>query len=267
MFLKKNASSSSKTATRSESLLKELFEIYLEAAKVQGLESEMTRKVSGCLHKIQPYRIGSKGQLLEWEEAFEEWEPSHRHISHLYGAFPGNDISRHDKTLMQAAKKSMELRGNEGTGCSLAWKTNVWARLEESEMAHRLLHRFLKLSVSDSRKNITDGGGICPNLFCSCPPMQIDGNFGITSAIAEMLMQSRVGEIILLPALPNEWTEGSIQGLVACGGIEVNLWWSEGALRKATLYSPGNLNIRVFYKDQMNVVSLESEQLKEIHFV
>ena len=181
------------------------------------------------LARLRPYAVGSKGQLEEWPIDFADAEPTHRHVSHLYGVFPGEQIStRTTPELAAAARRTLDLRGDQATGWSLAWKINLWARLGDGDRAHRCL----ALLLSPERSY--------PNLFDSCPPFQIDGNFGAASGIIEMLLHSEMDEIELLPALPGAWPQGSFAGLRAKGGYTVGCAWEDHRLVTATILSgPG----------------------------
>lgn len=218
------------------SILWDLFCNVIEAAEIVGDDVAFVQEVRTARSKLFPLQIGSKGQLQEWWQDYEEQDPHHRHVSHLYGLFPGRQITPFaSPDLAQACKRSLQLRGDNGTGWSLAWKVNLWARLLDGNHAYSLLRNLLKV-VTEKGENY-DGGGIYPNLFCAHPPFQIDGNFGGLSGMNEMLLQSHDSVITLLPALPEAWHEGSISGLCARGGFVMDMQWSGNRLSKAVVYS------------------------------
>ena len=195
--------------------------------------------------RLIPYRVGKRGQLQEWAQDFDEQEPQHRHFSHLFGVYPCREVTREGTpAIFAASRRSMELRGDEATGWSMAWKLNFWARMHDGDHAHVLIANLLKPAWSTAT-NYTRGGGVYSNLFDAHPLFQIDGNFGATAGIAEMLLQSHAGEIHLLPALPSAWPAGRVRGLRARGGVGVDIEWRDGALQQATLTAGQARTVRV----------------------
>jgi len=243
-------------ATMTNAIIRDLFENTAKCCELMG-DAEFAQTLRSTLAEVCPYKIGSRGQLLEYNEEYEEQEPHHRHISHLYGAHPADHINPDDTPeLMAAVRRSLELRGDDGTGWSLGWKINQWARQRDGEHALQLLNMQLR-PVSGQNENYTNGGGTYPNLFDAHPPFQIDGNFGATSGICEMLLQSRGDRILLLPALPSAWKKGSVSGLRAKGGIGVDVKWG-GKTVTATLTAENDISVSVRLGDSEQRVTLSA---------
>lgn len=226
----------SMASTMDMSILKELFSNYLEMCHILGHEG-LKEETEQALLKLPPFQIGSHGQLMEWIEDFPEEEVHHRHVSHLCGLYPGDVIREEDRELREACAMVLNRRGDDGSGWCIAWKACLWARLGEGDRALDLLNNQMRPTMAE--KISVMGGGTYPNLFCAHPPFQIDGNFGYTAAVKEMLLQGGEQEIVLLPALPTTWSRGEVKGLKARGGFTVDFSWKDSQVTQFTVHAPG----------------------------
>jgi len=262
----------SMASTQDMALIWDLFTNCLEASEILDLPGDdvFRAELKKARAKLLPYQIGKQGQLQEWFQDFEEPDPRHRHLSHLIGAFPGSQITPEETPQWAAAvQRSLDLRSDASPGWSMAWKINLWARLKGGDRAHKILGNLLRLT--DSSKTNFDRGGIYPNLFDAHPPFQIDGNFGATAGIAEMLLQShrrtdkKAYVIDFLPALPGGWPVGSVQGLRARGGFIVDIEWAEGEMVRASVRSVKGRHCRVTYRGSDLDVTLSLDESRVFH--
>jgi len=238
-------------------IIRELFSNTIKASKILNIDNKFRKKLIKKLERLAPVKIGSDGRILEWSEELREAEPGHRHMSHLYGLHPGNQFTfQNTPELINAAKKSIEYRLSNGgghTGWSRAWIINFFARLQNGNRAYENVLAIIRKSTLS-------------NLFDNHPPFQIDGNFGAVSGISEMLLQSQAGEIHILPALPDAWADGSIEGLKARGGFEINIAWENSELKSLRIYSHLGGPCKVRYKDRLKEINIEKGKFIYLNF-
>jgi alpha-L-fucosidase 2 len=235
-------------------ILRDLFSNCIRAAEILGVDEDFRKQAAAIRDRLAPNQIGSAGQLQEWLEDWDMRAPErhHRHVSHLYGLYPSDQIHvRTTPDLAAAVRKSLEIRGDEATGWGIGWRLNLWARLHDGEHAHKILMMLLRPDRT------------YPNMFDAHPPFQIDGNFGGVSGIAEMLVQSCAGEIELLAALPKAWPDGSVKGLRARGGFELDLQWRGGKLANVAVRSLAGGSCRLRYGEVTKDLNLAKGQSAE----
>jgi len=251
--------------TMDHQIIRSLFANVIAASEILGEDPDFSAKLDSMRQRIAPNQIGQYGQLQEWLQDTDDPDNKHRHVSHLWGVFPGNEISTRTPAFLAAAKNSLDMRGDEGTGWSTGWKIALWARMRDGDRSHRLLMSWMNLKTPrDSSK----GSGVYPNMLGAHQPFQIDGNFGATAGVLEMLVQSqevsvtdnRLREIQLLPALPSQWPDGALHGVRARGGFELDIDWQSGELTSARIFSEKGGSAQLRYGSRIVDVELKAGQ-------
>jgi alpha-L-fucosidase 2 len=237
-------------------MIRELFLDVIAAQKILKNDDEFASKINTALNNLHPYQVGKAGNLQEWYYDWEDNEPQHRHQSHLFGLYPGTHV-RPETTpaIAAAAKKTLEIKGDETTGWSKGWRINLWARLKDGDHAYKMYRELLKFVPPDETKeNYTNAGGTYPNLLDAHPPFQIDGNFGGAAAVSEMLVQSNADYIELLPALPKAWPAGAVKGLKARGNYEIEMSWNAGLVTNVKIKSTTQTTAKVLMNGKMQLI-------------
>ena len=247
-------------------IIRELFKNTIKGAKALGIDNDYQQQLQSALNRLRPYHIGKRGNLMEWYHDWEDQDWHHRHQSHLLGLYPFHQISV-NKTpeLAAAATKTLEIKGDNSTGWSTGWRINLWARLHRADKAYQIYRKLLTYVSPEVYKDSKHhSGGTNPNLFDAHPPFQIDGNFGGTAGVCEMLMQCDGETMHLLPALPKEWPAGEIKGIKARGNYEINLVWNGGKVSKASITSKNAGNLTVKYNGKQKALNFKAGETKLI---
>lgn len=251
-------------STMDMSIIRELFTALIKTSETLGVDGDFRKQLVQAKARLYPYHIGRYGQLQEWFRDWDDPKDQHRHLSHLYGLYPGSQITvKNTPELAAAAKQSLLHRGDVSTGWSMAWKINWWARLQDAEHAYKILSSAFTYINPREKRETMGGGGTYPNLLDAHPPFQIDGNFGATAGITEMLLQSHDGTISILPALPKAWNTGSVSGIKARGNFTLAIHWKNGKLVQSTLYSALGGNCRIRTLVPVKVVEVSSRAVTD----
>ena len=248
----------SRYTTMTQGILIDLFTNVLRAAKILGIKDAFTEEIREKLPLLNTYAIGSDGELLEFDREYREEDIHHRHVSHLYGLYPGESITTESTPkFAEACKRTLIRRGDISTGWAMGWRVCLWSKLKDGDHALQLVKNQLKFVEPTSKENMHKGGTF-PNLLCAHPPFQIDGNFGVCAGIALMLLQCEDEKIRILPALPTSFKNGSVKGLKAKGDITVDIEWEENGLKSCSLTSPITQTVTVATPGEERVITLQA---------
>lgn len=261
------AGATSYGCTADLAISRECIQDALSAAKVLGIDAAFCKEANNTLSRMQPYQIGKKGNLQEWYHDWEDQDPQHRHQSHLFGLYPGHHLSI-EKTpdLAKACQRTLEIKGDKTTGWSTGWRINLYARLQNASKAYHTYRTLLRYVSPDEYKgdDACRGGGTYPNLLDAHSPFQIDGNFGGCAGVVEMLMQSTLQSIRLLPAIPQAWNNGSVSGICARGGFIIDMEWEKGKVISLTITSRKGGKTTLYYNETKKIIELKAGETKKI---
>ena len=247
-------------------IIRELLTNTIKAAETLNIDKELRDRMNTTINMLHPYKIGKRGNLQEWYYDWDDWDWKHRHQSHLIGLYPGRHITEAQPELMKACRKSLEIKGDETTGWSTGWRINLWARLKDADQAYHIYQKLLTYVSPDNYKGEDKrrSGGTYPNLFDAHPPFQIDGNFGGTAGVCEMLVQSDGDTITLLPALPKAWKDGEVSGICARGGYELKLKWTDSKVVELTVKAKNKGKVKVAVNGRIITVKTKADKCSKV---
>ena len=247
-------------------IIRELLTNTIKAAETLNTDKELRDRMNTTINMLHPYKIGKRGNLQEWYYDWDDWDWKHRHQSHLIGLYPGRHITEAQPELMRACRKSLEIKGDETTGWSTGWRINLWARLKDADQAYHIYQKLLTYVSPDNYKGEDKrrSGGTYPNLFDAHPPFQIDGNFGGTAGVCEMLVQSDGDTITLLPALPKAWKDGEVSGICARGGYELKLKWTDSKVVELTVKAKNKGKVKVAVNGRIITVKTKADKCSKV---